>query len=120
MRYLIPIAGDEAASLQLSAEEGQQIVASYMKYTADLQKAGVLLAGEALHPSSSGSRVSAVDGKRKILDGPFSESKEVIGGYYLIQVKSKEEALEWAARCPAAQTPRSFVEVRHVMEFPSP
>jgi hypothetical protein len=118
MRYVILLAGDEKASLKLTEEEGRDIVASYLKYTDDLKKAGVLLAGEALQPTAKGARVTVSGGKRNVTDGPFSEAKELIGGYYLIQVRSKEEALEWAARCPAAQTAgRSYVEVREVMEF---
>lgn len=119
MRFVILIAGDEASALTMSKEEGERIVAAYFRYTEDLKQAGVLLAGEALEPSPTGARVSAPGGKRKVVDGPFSESKELIGGYYLIDVRSKEEAVEWAARCPAAQTDRSYVEVRAVMEFPS-
>lgn len=119
MRFMILIAGDEKTSLKMSKEEGEQIMAAYKAYTEELQKAGVLLAGEALLPSSNGARISATAGKRSVIDGPFSEAKEVIGGYYLIQVKSREEAIEWAARCPAAQYgPRSYVELRPIMEFP--
>jgi hypothetical protein len=119
MRYMILIAGDEAASCNTSKEEGARIMAAYQKYTNDLRTAGVMLAGDALEPSAKGARVTVGDGKRNVVDGPFSEAKEVIGGYYLIQVKSKQEALEWASRCPGAQFPgRSFVEVREVMEFP--
>lgn len=118
MRYVILIAGDEQASLKMSKEEGERIVAAYFRYTEDLKKAGVLLAGEALQPSPTGARVSLKDGKRSVVDGPFSESKELIGGYYLIDVSSKDEAIEWASRCPAAQLgERSYVEVRAVMEF---
>ncbi|AKV00552.1 PhnB protein [Labilithrix luteola] len=120
MRFVMLIAGDEKTSLKMSKEEGERIVAAYKAYMEDLQKAGVLLAGEALMPSATGARVTVTGGKRNVIDGPFSEAKEVIGGYFLIQVKSREEALEWASRCPAAQyAPRSFVEVRPVMEFPA-
>jgi len=118
MRYAILIAGDEQASLKMTAEEGERIVAAYFRYTEDLKRAGVLLAGEALQPSSTGARVALRGGKRNVVDGPFSESKELIGGYYLIEVRSKDEAIEWAARCPAAQSgERSYVEIRAVMEF---
>jgi hypothetical protein len=120
MRYMILIAGDEKASLKMTKTEGEQIVAAYQKYTDDLKKAGVMLAGDALQSSASGARISFVAGARNVTDGPFSEAKELIGGYYLIQVKSKQEALEWAARCPAAQKgPQSYVEVREIMEFPA-
>ena len=72
-----------------------------MKYNEALQKAGVLLALDGLHPPSMGARVSFPGGKPKVTDGPFAEAKEVLGGYWMIQVKSKEEAIEWASRCPA-------------------
>jgi hypothetical protein len=120
MRYMILIAGEEHASLNLSKEDDEKLVAAYMKYTEDLKNAGVLLSGEALQPSARGSRVTVTAGKRTVVDGPFSECKELIGGFFLIQVKSKEEALAWAARCPGAHFPgRAYVEVREVMEFPS-
>ena len=75
-----------------------------MKYNESLQKAGVLLALDGLHPPSMGARVSFAGGKPKVTDGPFAEAKEVLGGYWMIQVKSKEEAIEWAKRCPARTT----------------
>jgi hypothetical protein len=120
MRYMILIAGNEKAVETIHEKEGQQIVAAYVKYTDDLKKAGVLLAGDPLHQSSKGARVTVSAGKRKVVDGPFAEAKEVVGGYYLIQVKSKEEAIEWASRCPGAHYPdRAYVEVREVMELPA-
>jgi hypothetical protein len=120
MRYLILSAGDEKSALKMSPEEGMQIVAKYKKYTEELKSAGVHLAGDGLQPSMRGARVTVANGKRNVIDGPFSESKEIVGGYYLIQVKSKEEAIEWASRCPSAQYPgRSYAEVREVMEFPA-
>ena len=78
-----------------------EAVAAMMKYNESLQKAGVLLALDGLHPPSMGARVSFPGGKPKVTDGPFAEAKEVLGGYWMIQVKSKEEAIEWASRCPA-------------------
>src|SRR6516225_10884729 len=75
-------------------------VAAMMKYNESLQKAGVLLALEGLHPPSMGARVTFSGGKAKVTDGPFAEAKEVLGGYWMIQVKSKAEALEWAGRAP--------------------
>jgi hypothetical protein len=120
MRYMILIAGDEKAVRTMSQEEGQQIMAAYIKYTDDLKKAGILLAGDPLHKTEKGARVTVWGGKRKVIDGPFTEAKEVLGGYYLIQVKSKEEAIEWASRCPGAHYPdRAYVEVREVMEIPA-
>jgi hypothetical protein len=90
-------------------------VAAMMKYTESLQKAGVLLALDGLHPPSMGARVSFSEGKPKVTDGPFSEAKEVLGGYWMIQVKSKAEAIEWASRCPASDN--EVIEVRQVQEF---
>ena len=78
-------------------------VAAMMKYNEALQKAGVLLALDGLHPPSMGARVSFAGGKPKVTDGPFAEAKEVLGGYWMIQVKSKEEAIEWAKRCPGVR-----------------
>jgi hypothetical protein len=90
-------------------------VAAMMKYNESLQKAGVLLALDGLHPPSMGARVSFVGGKPQVTDGPCAEAKEVVGGYWIIQVKSREEAIEWACRCPASQN--EVIEVRQVQEF---
>jgi hypothetical protein len=90
-------------------------VAAMMKYNESLQRAGVLLALDGLHPPSMGARVSFADGKPKVTDGPFAEAKEVVGGYWLIQVKSREEAIAWASRCPASDN--EVIEVRQVQEF---
>jgi hypothetical protein len=90
-------------------------VAAMMKYNESLQKAGVLLALDGLHPPSMGARVSFAGGTPKVTDGPFAEAKEVVGGYWMIQVKSKEEAIEWASRCPGSAN--EVIEVRQVQEF---
>ena len=90
-------------------------VAAMMKYNESLQKAGVLLELNGLHPPSAGARVSFSGGKPKVTDGPFIEAKEVIGGYWMIQVKSKEEAIEWASRCPASDN--EVIEIRQVHEM---
>ena len=90
-------------------------VAPMMKYNEELARAGVLLAGDGLHPTSKGVRVRASGGKRSITDGPFSEAKELIGGYWMIQVRSKEEAVEWASRVPLADD--EMVELRQVYEM---
>ena len=99
-------------------EKGQsdaKTVAAMMKYNEALQKAGVLLALDGLHPPSMGARVAFRGGKPKVTDGPFAESKEIIGGYWMIQVKSKEEAVEWASRCPASES--EVIEIRQVQEM---
>jgi hypothetical protein len=90
-------------------------VAAMMKYNESLQNAGVLLGLDGLHPLSMGARVSFSGGKPKVTDGPFIETKEVLGGYWMIQVKSKQEAVEWASRCPASDN--EVIEIRQVQEF---
>jgi hypothetical protein len=112
MMLMIPKGYDQAAP---GTMPDPKAVAAMMKYNESLQKAGVLLALDGLHPPSAGSRISFGGGKPKIADGPFVEAKEVIGGYWMIQVKSKEEAKEWASRCPAADG--DIIEVRQVHEM---
>ncbi|XXU13202.1 YciI family protein [Sorangium sp. So ce861] len=90
-------------------------VAAMMKYNESLQKAGVLLALDGLHPPSMGARISFPGGKPQVVDGPFAEAKEVLGGYWMIQVKSREEAIAWASRCPGSED--AIVEVRQVQEL---
>ncbi|QOY85570.1 YciI family protein [Paludibaculum fermentans] len=90
-------------------------VGAMMAYNEQLQKAGVLLALDGLHPPSMGVRVSFQGGQPNVLDGPFPEAKEVVGGYWMIQVKSREEAIEWATRCPGSDN--ETIELRQVMEF---
>ena len=89
-------------------------VEAMMKYNAALQRAGVLLALDGLHPPSMGARVTFQGGKATVTDGPFSEVKEVLGGYWMIDVKSRAEAIEWASRCPAGDN--ELIEVRQVQE----
>src|SRR5512142_2201373 len=90
-------------------------VEAMMKYNESLQKAGVLLRLDGLHPPSMGARVTFSGGKPKVIDGPFAESKETLGGYWIIQVNSKKEAIGWASRCPASDN--EVIEVRQVQEF---
>jgi hypothetical protein len=115
MRYMmlmIPGGYEKAEPGTMPAAEH---VAEMMKYNKALTDAGVLLALDGLHPPSVGARVSFAGGKPKVTDGPFSEAKEVIGGYWMIQVKSKAEAIEWAKRCPARSN--EVIEVRQVQEM---
>ena len=90
-------------------------VEAMMKYNESLQKAGVLLALDGLHPPSVGARVTFESGTPKVTDGPFAEAKEVLGGYWMIQVKSKDEAIEWAKRAPMGDN--EIIEVRQVQEM---
>jgi hypothetical protein len=91
------------------------VIAQMMKYNEELTKAGVLLALDGLQPSAKGARIRASNGKRTVVDGPFSEAKELIGGYWLIQVRSKEEAIEWASRAPLADD--EMIELRQIYEM---
>jgi len=112
MMLMIP-KGYETAAPGTMPDDAKRI-AAMMKYNESLQKAGVLLALDGLHPPSMGARVSFAGGKPKVTDGPFAEAKEVLGGYWVIQVKSREEAIEWARRCPASEN--EVIEVRQVQE----
>ena len=112
MMLMIPKGYEKAAPGTLP---DRKAIEAMMKYNESLQKAGVLLALDGLHPPSVGARVSFAGGKPKVTDGPFSEAKEVLGGYWMIQVKSKEEAIQWASRCPASEN--EVIELRQVQEF---
>ena len=112
MMLMIPKGYEKAAP---GAMPDAKAVAAMMKYNESLQKAGVLLALDGLHPPSMGARVSFSGGKPKVTDGPFAEAKEVLGGYWMIQVKSKEEAIEWASRCPGGDN--EVIEIRQVQEL---
>jgi hypothetical protein len=90
-------------------------VEAMMKYNRQLQEAGVLVSLDGLHPPSAGVRVSFPQGKPVVTDGPFTETKEVIGGYWMIRVNSKADAIEWAKRCPAG--PNEIIEIRQVQEM---
>jgi hypothetical protein len=110
MMIMIPNIPDEA-----DWGPNPEAVAAMSKYNDSLTKAGVLLGLDGLHPTSKGARVSFSAGKSTTIDGPFTEAKEMIGGYWLIQAKSKEEAVEWASRCPGADG--DVIEVRQVYEM---
>ena len=112
MMLMIPKGYEKAAP---GAMPEAKAVAAMMKYNESLQKAGVLLALDGLHPPSMGARITFPGGKARVTDGPFSEAKEVLGGYWVIQVKSKAEAIEWASRCPAGEN--DVIEVRQVQEL---
>ena len=112
MMLMIPKGYETATPGTMPSAEG---VAAMMKYNESLQKAGVLLALDGLHPPSMGARVTFPGGKPKVTDGPFAEAKEVLGGYWMIQVKSRAEAIEWASRCPASEN--EIIEIRQVQEF---
>ncbi len=93
---------------------GEEMLTQMGKFNEELMKAGVLLAGEGLHPSSKGARVRFSGDKRTVIDGPFAETKELIAGFWLWEVKSKEEAIEWVKRCPNPMYEDSEIEIRQV------
>jgi hypothetical protein len=112
MMLMIPLGYETAPpDVQLDAER----VRAMMKYNEALKNAGVLIALDGLHPPSMGARVSFAGGKPVVTDGPFTESKEVLGGYWMIDVKSRDEAIAWARRCPASNN--EIIEIRQVMEI---
>jgi hypothetical protein len=112
MMLMIPKGYEQA---EPGAMPDASAVAAMMRYNEVLQKADVLLALEGLHPPSMGARVSFRDGKPRVTQGPFPEAGEVLGGYWMIEVGSREEAIEWASRCPASDD--EVIEIRQVQEF---
>ena len=114
MRFMIIIKAD--ANFESGAMPSERLLAEFGKYNEELLRAGVLLACEGLHPSSNGARVKISGTKRTVVDGPFTETKELIAGFWLIQVTSKEEAIEWAKRIPNPDGVDAEVENRRVFE----
>jgi hypothetical protein len=115
MRFMILVKADKNSETGVLPDE--KLLAEMGKYNEDLARAGVLLAAEGLHPSSKGARVRFSGTKRTVIDGPFTEAKELIGGFWLIQVKSKEEAIEWVKRSPNPfPGTESEIEIRQVFE----
>ena len=112
MRYLLLIYGNEAAMLAASAETAAKMTAAYAGFTEAMKKAGVYVGSNRLQPTGSATTVRAPNGKATMVDGPFAETKEQLGGYYLIEAPDLNAALSWAARCPAAL--HGAVEVRPI------
>ena len=114
MRFMVMVRANEAREAGVLPDT--KLLTEMGKYNEELVKAGVLLAGEGLQPSSKGARVKFSGDKRIVIDGPFTETKERIAGCWLIQVKSKEEAIEWVKRCPNPMQGESEIEIRQVHE----
>ena len=112
MMLMIP-AGYENAGPEIELDP--KAVEAMMAYNKELEEAGVLRELNGLHPPSTGARVSFASGSPVVTDGPFAEAKEVIGGYWIIEVKSREEAIEWAKRCPGS--PNETIEIRRIQEW---
>lgn len=113
MQYMLLIYGEESAWAALPPEKLAEEMGAYFAYSEELQKAGKLRGGDELQPVATAKTVSLLGGKHTVVDGPFADTKEALGGYYLIDVESMEEALAWAAKCPGARYGR--VEVRAVV-----
>ena len=115
MRFMVIVKANENSEAGILPDE--KLLAEMGKYNEELAKAGVLLAGEGLHPTSKGARVRFSGSKRTVIDGPFTEAKELIAGFWLIQAKSKEEAIEWVKRAPNPHPGTDTeVEIRQVFE----
>src|SRR5437868_6670529 len=114
MRFMVMVKATHDSEAGVMPDE--KLLTAMGKYNEELVKAGIMLAGEGLHPSSKGARVRFSGGKRTVVDGPFAETKELIAGFWLWQVKSKEEAIEWVKRCPNPHETEGEVEIRQVFE----
>ncbi len=114
MRFMAIVKANQDSEAGVMPSE--QLLTEMGKFNEELVKAGVMLAGEGLHPSSKGARVRFSGSKRTVIDGPFPETKDLIAGFWLLQVKSKEEAIEWIKRCPNPMEGESEIELRQVFE----
>src|SRR5213596_72041 len=114
MRFMVLVKANEESEAGILPST--EILTQMTKYNEELVKAGVMLAGEGLHPSSKGARVRFSGAKRTVVDGPFAETKELVAGFWIWQVKSKEEAIEWVKRCPNPMREDSEIEIRQVFE----
>ncbi len=114
MRFMVILKSD--ANTESGRLPTEQELTDMGNYNEELVKAGVMLAGEGLHPSSKGARVKFSGGKTTVVDGPFSEAKELVAGFWLIQVKSKDEAVEWVKRVPIGADSETEIEIRQVFE----
>ena len=114
MRFMVMIKADK--NTEAGVMPSEKLLTDMGKYNEELVKAGVLLDGNGLQPSSKGARVKFSGSKRTVTDGPFAETKELIAGYWLFQVKSKEEAIEWVKRCPNPLEGEAEIEIRQVFE----
>ena len=114
MKFMIMVKATKDSEAGVMPSE--KLLAEMGKFNEELVKAGVMLAGEGLHPSSKGARVRFSGAKRSVIDGPFAETKELVAGFWIWQVKSKEEAIEWVKRCPNPMPGESEIEIRQVFE----
>ena len=118
MQYLLLLNAEETSFMRMTPEQQQQGMAAYMAYTEALIKAGAYKGSNRLQPVSTATTVRVVDGKTQVLDGPYADSKEQLGGYFLIDAPDLDAALSWAARCPGAS--HGIVEVRPIWDMTPP
>ena len=114
MRFMLMVKANKDTEAGVMPSE--QLLTEMGRFNEEMAKAGIMLAGEGLHPSSKGAKVKFSGAKRTVVDGPFAEAKELIAGFWLIQVKSKEEAIEWVKRVPNPTGEESEIEIRQVFE----
>src|SRR5688500_8564014 len=114
MRFMVIVKASKESEAGVMPSE--ELLAAMGKFNEEMVKAGIMLAGEGLHPSSKGCRIRFSGTNRTVIDGPFAETKELVAGFWLIQVKSKEEAIEWMKRCPNPMNEDSDIEIRQVFE----
>ena len=114
MRFMVIVKATKDSEAGMLPDE--KMLSAMTQYNEELAKAGIMLAGEGLHPSSKGARVRFKGEKREVIDGPFAETKELIAGYWIWQVRSREEAIEWVKRCPNPHPGESEIESRQIFE----
>ena len=115
MQYLLMIYTNEQQEAQRTPEENEAVMGEYYAFTNDVRQAGVMVAGEALHPTTTATTVRVRNGQTTSTDGPFAETKEQLGGYYLLDCQNLDEAIKWAAKIPGAR--EGSIEIRPVMVF---
>ncbi|MBK8901830.1 MAG: YciI family protein [Anaerolineaceae bacterium] len=115
MQYLLMIYTNEQEEAQRTPEAQEAVMAEYFAFTKDVREAGIMLAGEALHPTTAATTVRVRNGQISSTDGPFAETKEQLGGYYLLNCENLDEAIQWAAKIPGAR--EGSIEIRPIWEF---
>ena len=114
MRFIITAQASDDGAAPENGGPDEAMLTAYMKFNEEMHKAGVLVASEGLNPAARGARIAVAKGKRYVVDGPFAESKELVGGFYIIEVGSLEEAISWALRAPSGLGADDVLEVRQL------
>lgn len=114
MRFIITAQAGTDEAGAAPAEFDEKLLVDYMRFNEEMHKAGILVASEGLNPAAKGARVAVTQGRRQVVDGPFAESKELVGGFYIIDVKSLDEAIQWALRAPSGMGSDDVLEIRQL------